>query len=128
MRDPVALSTFTAARLDWAKLAVQEHAAMLDWYRRILGVRRTRLWPVLHRLHAHGGRFEVVGKAELRVQWEGFGCVLRLALNLGDTVGSAVADDGSERLWLEGGIDEEGRLLPWTAWWSLRHESPTRSI
>ena len=40
--DPAAIDTFTAAKLDWARREDPEGAALLDWYRRLLALRRDR--------------------------------------------------------------------------------------
>ncbi len=40
--DPQAETTFVSAKLDWAKRAQGEHAALLDWYRALLGLRAER--------------------------------------------------------------------------------------
>ena len=37
--DPQAVETFTASKLDWSELAQPEHAALLDWHRRLIGLR-----------------------------------------------------------------------------------------
>ena len=39
--DPQAASTFSAARLDWSEVDREQHRAMLDWYRRLVALRRT---------------------------------------------------------------------------------------
>ena len=39
--DPQAASTFNAARLDWSEVDREQHRAMLDWYRRLVALRRT---------------------------------------------------------------------------------------
>lgn len=40
MPDPQALETFRASILDWDEISYPEHAAMLDWYRRLIALRR----------------------------------------------------------------------------------------
>jgi maltooligosyltrehalose trehalohydrolase len=39
--DPQAPETFRSARLLWAERTDGPHAAMLDWYRRLLAIRRS---------------------------------------------------------------------------------------
>jgi maltooligosyltrehalose trehalohydrolase len=38
--DPQDPATFAASRLDWSELAAPAHAGMLDWYRRLIHLRR----------------------------------------------------------------------------------------
>ncbi len=40
--DPQDPATFERSKLDWAELGVAEHAAMLEWYRRLVALRRER--------------------------------------------------------------------------------------
>ncbi|HEY5876941.1 MAG TPA: DUF3459 domain-containing protein, partial [Ilumatobacteraceae bacterium] len=40
LADPFALETFAQCRLRWDELQEQPHAEMLDWYRRLLALRR----------------------------------------------------------------------------------------
>jgi maltooligosyltrehalose trehalohydrolase len=39
--DPQDPATFTRSKLDWAELGRDEHAALLDWYRRLIVLRRS---------------------------------------------------------------------------------------
>ena len=41
MPDPQDPATFERSRLDWAELEKEPHADLLDWYRRLIAVRRT---------------------------------------------------------------------------------------
>lgn len=38
--DPQAVETYRASKLDWAEIDGEPHAAMLDWYRRLIRLRR----------------------------------------------------------------------------------------
>jgi maltooligosyltrehalose trehalohydrolase len=40
--DPQAASTFEASKLQWDELQKPEHAEMLDWYRRLIALRKSR--------------------------------------------------------------------------------------
>lgn len=40
--DPQAAETFERSRLNWAEAAAAEHAGILEWYRALLKLRRTR--------------------------------------------------------------------------------------
>jgi maltooligosyltrehalose trehalohydrolase len=46
--DPQDPATFERSKLNWAEVAEPEHAAVLEWYRRLIGLRRE------HRLHEGG--------------------------------------------------------------------------
>jgi maltooligosyltrehalose trehalohydrolase len=39
--DPQDLATFERSRLDWSELGLKEHAAVLDWHRRLIALRRS---------------------------------------------------------------------------------------
>ena len=103
--DPQAEATFVRSRLDWDELGVDEHAALLDWYRALLTLRRE--WPDLTdpRLDRVEVRFDetarwlVLGRGSLVV-----------ALNLG-------RGNGGRRCWR--GADPRRRA---------RHGLPTDSV
>jgi malto-oligosyltrehalose trehalohydrolase len=66
--DPQAEATFLSAKLDWETLSAPRHAATLEHYRRLLAARRAEIAPLMDSL-AHGGRYEVLGPAAVRVTW-----------------------------------------------------------
>lgn len=41
--DPQAIATFEASKLDWAELGQDDHRRMLDWHRRLIGLRQELL-------------------------------------------------------------------------------------
>lgn len=80
--DPVSEATFFSAKLDWAARDIPEKAEWLDWYRRVLLVRRTHIWPLMERIS--GARWEMTGPQAFTVEWsEGARNVLALSANLG---------------------------------------------
>ena len=118
--DPQAESTFLSAKLRWEELNEPPHAAQVDWYRRVLSVRRERVLPLLDGIEPcgpyvvhSGGRFE----CEWAVKDMGR---LRLQANLCATPSHAFtpADPGDE-LWLEGSRPALGVLGPWSVEWAL---------
>jgi hypothetical protein len=119
MPDPVAISTFESARLDWTALERDSAAIVLAWYRRILAVRHGEVVPLLPHLH-RGGAFAVLGDGQVSVEWTGIDRTLSLDLNLSEHLGAAVAPRVGRCLWKEGGLDDQRRLLPWSAIWVLR--------
>ena len=71
--DPQDPATFERSRLDWAERAVEPHASMLDWYRRLIALRKAtpeladpRLDLVRVRYDA-AARWVVVERGGLRV-------------------------------------------------------------
>jgi maltooligosyltrehalose trehalohydrolase len=71
--DPQDPATFERSRLDWAEQALEPHASMLDWYRRLIALRKAtpeladpRLDLVQVRYDA-SARWVVVERAGLRV-------------------------------------------------------------
>ena len=73
MPDPQDPATFERSRLDWAELAEEPHASMLDWHRRLIALRKAtpeladpRLDLVRVRYDA-AARWVVVERGGLRV-------------------------------------------------------------
>ena len=67
--DPQADATFTSAKLDWRDLTQPQHAAWLDFYTRVLAVRRARVLPLLPGMQ-RGGRYQVLGDGIVAVRWQ----------------------------------------------------------
>jgi malto-oligosyltrehalose trehalohydrolase len=119
--DPQAESTFLSAKLNWNELVGPLRAPQIDWYKRILAVRRNRLAPLLSGLVQSCGRFKVIGPGRLSADWElADGAKLFLAANLCHQPSSAFASAPACVLWLEGSQPDSGSLGPWTVRWSLR--------
>jgi maltooligosyltrehalose trehalohydrolase len=115
--DPIAKATFLASKLRW------NHAdnATLDWFRRILHVRREKLVPLLPGI-ATAGRVRMLAGRAVEVVWSGAGPMrLTLQANLSqDPVAGFAAPEG-ELLWQEGACDERGIFAAWTVrWWVER--------
>ena len=66
--DPIDVATFHRSRLEWRELAEPQHAARLDWYRRMLTLRREVIAPLLPRIQ-RGGSFDHKGEAVFSVEW-----------------------------------------------------------
>lgn len=121
MPDPQAESTFLAAKLRWSELDEPYASAQLAWHRRILGVRRERVLPLLEELGDRCGSYDVHGPGRFGCEWElRDGGRLRLAANL-----CAAAWDGfapvaeGEVIWLEGSRVDERTLGAWAVRWSI---------
>jgi maltooligosyltrehalose trehalohydrolase len=118
--DPLSEKTFLEAKLRWAELAAHPHAHWLAWYRSVLRKRRELVIPLLSRLHATQGSFDVLGPRQLRVSWHLNDAELLLEANLSATASGLFASRPAGMFWLEGSEAAAGGLGPWTVRWSLK--------
>lgn len=127
--DPGRREAFDAARLAWDALLRPDHAAWLDFYRRLLDIRRREVVP--HLAGAAGGAvFAVQEPHVLTVQWPlSAGARLHLLANLGPAAVRRQAPPAGHLLFATSGADGEtphsgADLRPWAVEWSLetRHE------
>jgi maltooligosyltrehalose trehalohydrolase len=102
--DPLANATFESAKLDWENAG---RGDWLDWYKRILMVRRECISPI-----SSGGRYRVVGTSAVEVCWPG----LMLAANLSDAACGGFTTDAGKVIWQEGSRNG-GTLEPWSVFW-----------
>ena len=120
--DPQAMATFASAKLRWQEIEEPEHAAFLNFYRRILEVRRTHIVPALGDIR-RGGRFEVLGQEAVIVTWRlDSGACLKLECNLSNAPAAGFAHVTDGVLWEEGSA-RHGEFGPWSVRWSLRGKS-----
>lgn len=118
--DPTARNSFTSAKLDWDARDMPPHAAWLDWYERILTVRRWEIVPRLEDAPGGGTSHSVLGERGVRVCWRlGDGSRLHLLANLSETPVSDVGDPAGRVLWTEGEGMTGGTLGPWSVVWSI---------
>lgn len=119
--DPQAESTFLSAKLHWNDLEDPLRASRLDWYRRVLAVRRERIVPLLHSFSERCGSYEVSGVGQFECEWAvGGGGRLNLAANLcAETAKTVPSQVGGDVVWLEGTEHDSGRLGPWTVRWQM---------
>ena len=117
--DPGDEQTFAIAKLAWEDVGRAPHAAWLDWYRRVLDVRRADIVPRLVMAPGSTGVFDLVGSSGLTVSWRlGDGSRLTVLANLGETRLSGVDLARGRTLWTEGEVDV-GALGPWSVVWTL---------
>ena len=118
--DPQAEATFLSAKLRWEELNDPLHAAQLDWYRRVLAVRRERIAPLLDSVEPCG-RWLVHSAGQLECEWAlKHGGRLCLRANLSVAASNAFSPAGpGEVLWLEGLQPESSTLGPWSVRWSI---------
>jgi malto-oligosyltrehalose trehalohydrolase len=107
--DPQAYETFASAKLRWEDTSRTAHAAWLDWYRRILRVRREQIAT-----ERCGGTYEIVADGAVVVRWED----LSLAANLSPVKVAGFPSAGKRILWQEGSVEADGTFGPWTVRWS----------
>ncbi len=111
--DPVARSTFEAAKLDWREREADGHRDMLDWYRRILAVRGREIVPLVPRIR-RGGRATDLGDRAFTVRWEvEGGGALHLLANLSPAPVGYEARDLGRTVWTEGAAGERS-AAPWS--------------
>lgn len=121
--DPVSEQTFRSAKLLWPEREKPLHADMLNWYRRILSVRATKIVPLIPTF-LQAGMYTVDENGVVCVDWRSTSeTVLRLVLNLSDTPKPMETAIQGQPIWTEG--QWEGATLgAWTAIWTL--ETPER--
>jgi malto-oligosyltrehalose trehalohydrolase len=118
--DPLAEKTFSSALLRWTDREEPAHARWLEWYRRILVVRRAEIVPRLPDLSVGESSHCVRGPLAITVQWvTRRRSVLQLEANLCDAPSPAFPPVAGRTMWLEGGRNETGGLLPWTVRWAV---------
>jgi malto-oligosyltrehalose trehalohydrolase len=100
--DPQANETFASAKLHWNDLTDPSHQEWLEWYRRILAVRRESIIPLLGSIQ-HGGTYQVLGPGAVVVRWQAGDSELVLAANLSGAPVSGFPPTPASVIWNEGG-------------------------
>ena len=123
--DPQAGSTFLSAKLHWEELNDPPHAAQLDWYQRVLSVRRDRILPLLDDLEPCG-RYRVHSGGQFECEWRVKNGRLRLCANLcAEQSNRFTPASTGEAVWLEGSQPEPHSLGAWSVQWSVEPEAAT---
>jgi maltooligosyltrehalose trehalohydrolase len=91
--DPQDKETFLRSKLDWAEPAREPHRSLLDWYRALLSLRRSR--PELTDPRLDQLRVEFDEDARWLIVHRG---PLRIAANLGDGLAHVPAAGGARGL------------------------------
>jgi maltooligosyltrehalose trehalohydrolase len=117
--DPTLRETFLSAKLRWEDIDGDAHADQLEWYKRVIAVRRTEIVPRLKGIGERSAIFEVIGEMTVIVRWLlADRNKLTLTANL-KAAAAPISQLPSERIiWSEGAL-KEGILAPWSAIWSL---------
>jgi malto-oligosyltrehalose trehalohydrolase len=121
--DPNDPSTFEAARLPWRELDDPVHARSLEWYRKVLSIRRETLRPVFRR-GSTGSSFTLMGTRGLRVCWQFKDSVeLCLVANLDSAQAIQIRRPVGEIIFEQSTHADEGadpmQLDPWAVAWCL---------
>jgi malto-oligosyltrehalose trehalohydrolase/4-alpha-glucanotransferase len=122
--DPVAEATFESAKLDWEQAGSGQHAAWLDWYRRVLAARHKQIVPRVGAIRS-AGEHRVVGEGAVLVKWalDGGASSLVLAANLSAKPVDGFPQPAGESIWTEGEADAT-TLGPWAVRWSIEPAPP----
>jgi maltooligosyltrehalose trehalohydrolase len=120
--DPQAEATFQAAKLDWPQSKEEVHAEWLDWYKRILGVRKSFLIPYVRGMEGYAGTFEVMGTGAVVVRFRNGNSTRQLVLtaNLSDESRDGFEASMGQVLWQEGPKQAGTVMRPWSVCWSLQ--------
>ena len=121
--DPNDPATFERCKLDWDCLDKPQHKASLEYYRRLLALRRSHIAPHLQGM-CGGAKFELVGASGLIVRWRlGDGAKLTLLANLGEgSVEGVLRFTGTAFYCSQHGLSAifaAGRMPPWCAAWFI---------
>jgi maltooligosyltrehalose trehalohydrolase len=113
--DPLLISTFETAKLDWEALQQPQHVKRLSLVRHLLAIRRREIVPAFSgspQHHAHTSGTLVMA------QWHGAdGRTLHLLVNVGAEHLAAPVDRPKARaIW---GDEPPGRIPPWSVYWSI---------
>jgi malto-oligosyltrehalose trehalohydrolase len=119
--DPAAVATFEASKLKWGEIAEPSHRAWLDYYTRLLAIRKNEIAPRVANLRGPGANYETHGERGLRARFAlDDGTTLSLAANLGPEPGAGFGPPAGRILFAthEPAAGETG-APPWSARWTL---------
>jgi maltooligosyltrehalose trehalohydrolase len=81
--DPSHADSFERSKLDWLSLERPEHASWLEYYGKLLALRREHIVPCLSGIGGEAARYTALSRGALTVSWMlGHGSMLELRLNL----------------------------------------------
>jgi maltooligosyltrehalose trehalohydrolase len=115
--DATRQETFLSAKLRWAEREKGDHAGMLDHYRRLIGLRRRHVLPLLDRIGGRPADHHVKDKV-VEVRWHAGDEMLILLANLGERSVPVMAPPGARCFYPEAG-SLPGPLAPWTVCWMI---------
>lgn len=116
--DPTASSTFVSAKLDWSRLTNPANAEMLEFYRQLLAIRRTRILPLLKTLAGNRSKIRS-DEGAVALDWAfAGGSSLHLLANLSDRSTHVDVNHDEAQLIFSLGSKKDSALAPWTVLWS----------
>ncbi len=84
--DPSAPETFERSKLRWDEREAEPHRSWLEYYRRLLAIRRDEIAPRIVEITGNDASFETIGSRGLRASFRfGDGSMLVLEANFGDS-------------------------------------------
>ncbi len=119
--DPQSIETFNVAKLDWQQIEENVHSQWLDWYTRILKVRRDQIIPHVAQMGGDAGMYEVLGIGAVVVRfWNSSqDRQLMLAANLSDNTTDGFPEVSGQSVWQEGPEQIGRQMRPWSIRWSF---------
>jgi malto-oligosyltrehalose trehalohydrolase len=117
--DPQAVETFLLGKLDWEQKDYGIHNDWLRWYKRIIGVRKASVTPMLSTLRGNAANFEIKGNGAVFVVWNVDGGQLQLAANLSENHVEGFPEPTGETLWQEGPDHLGTKVRPYSVRWSF---------
>ena len=121
--DPTSASTLKSACLDWSRLTSSAHEVWLDLYRRLLGIRRKEIVPLVPEIR-FGTCSRLEAGAAFAVDWAlSEGSVLHLIANLGAEPASLVGRTAGRLIYATHpnirATVTKNELAPWSVTWLL---------
>jgi malto-oligosyltrehalose trehalohydrolase len=118
--DPNDPASFAASRLDWDCLGRAPHREWLEFYRRLLALRRDLVVPRLRGMGGGAAHWQRIGTRGLVARWSlGDGARLCLHAVLGDAPEEGFPGDPGTLVFATGEYAGAGRLPGWSAAWFL---------
>jgi malto-oligosyltrehalose trehalohydrolase len=117
--DPQAPETFLSSKLDWNEPTLPEYAEWLDWYRRILTVRRQSVVPLLQTGITRAAIYEVIDDGLVETRWSSGTSALVLQANLTPDSRNLRRASAGEVIWQEGECRPDS-LGPWAVRWTIQ--------
>lgn len=120
--DPNSEKTFLASKLDWASISQPQHREWLDFYKRVLTLRREKIVPLIQEIAPGQATFEVLAADSLKVQWPfSKGGGLQLAANFSANSVELSREPAGELLYATNqNLDHHRKQIPaLTAAWFL---------
>lgn len=121
--DPSSEDTFENSKLDWEERGKPEHAGWLDFYRKLLSIRREKIIPRLAETPGGEAKYHLIGERGLETLWTlGDGSRLTLQANLGDAPLGGFERPEGELLYATDVAGVGDDMPAWSVAWHLKGE------